>query len=257
MATLPRMPGRGEDPDALLAGWTYWRPSEEAIVELGTVCGRDVGLPMHFHDQHQFTFVLAGKRRFFIGDRLVVVTTGTGAWLPAGVSHASAGESSGLLCLNAYLPADRYDVAALLRSVELAWRKDRRLHAADLAAVMEDHRLAPASRATPPLISALHSHASVAAAADQMGMSREGYSRLFKALYGMPPAAYRRVMHLNAARALLRAGEEIASAAARAGFADQSHMGRWFQRIFGVTPGRYRRGLGPVTNVLDQASGRS
>jgi AraC-like DNA-binding protein len=208
------------------------------------VCGRDVGLPMHFHDQHQFTFVLAGKRRFFIRNRLVVVTPGTGAWLPAGVPHASAGESSGLLCVNVYLPADEYDVAALLRSVE-AWRRGRRLHAADLAALIHDHRLAPASRATPALISALHQHVSVAAAADQVGMSREGYSRLFKARHGMPPAAYRRVMHLNAARALLRAGEDIASAAARAGFADQSHMGRWFQRVFGVTPGRYRRGLEP------------
>ena len=109
------------------------------------------------------------------------------------------------------------------------------------------------SHATPALISALHQNVSVAAAADQVAMSREGYSRLFKARYGMPPAAYRRVMHLNAARALLRAGTEITSAAAWAGFADQSHMGRWFQRIFGITPGRYRRGLGPVTNVLDAA----
>jgi AraC-like DNA-binding protein len=237
--------------------WTYWRPSDEAIVELGTVCGRDVGLPVHFHDQHQFTFVLAGKRRFFVSNRLVVVTPGTGAWVPAGVPHASAGESSGLLCVNAYLPADQYDVAALLRSVELAWRKDRRLHAADLAAAMQQHRFAAASPATPALISALHRHVSVAAAADQVGMSREGYSRAFKDRHGMPPAAYRRVMRLNAARGLLRAGEEIASAAARAGFADQSHMGRWFQRVFGVTPGRYRRGLGAVTNVLDEALVRS
>jgi AraC-like DNA-binding protein len=237
--------------------WTYWRPSEAAIVELGMVCGRDVGLPLHFHDQHQFTFVLAGKRRFFIRNRLIVVTPGTGAWLPAGVPHASVGEHSGLLCVNAYLPADQYDVAALLRSVELACRKHRRLHAADLATHMQQHRIAPASSATPPLIRALHQHVSVAAAADEVGMSREGYARLFKARYGMPPAAYRRVIHLNAARALLRAGEEIASVAARAGFADQSHMGRWFQRVFGVTPGRYRRGVGPVTNVLDEAFQRS
>jgi AraC-like DNA-binding protein/mannose-6-phosphate isomerase-like protein (cupin superfamily) len=223
--------------------WTYWRPSDEAIVELGTVSGREVGLPMHFHDQHQFTFVLAGKRRFFIRDRLVVVAPGKGAWLPAGMPHASAGESSGLVCVNVYVPADQYDVAAFLRRVELAWRKDGRLHPADLAGLVQRHRLAPSSQATPALINALHQHLSVAAAADEVGMSREGYSRLFKARHGMAPAAYRRVMHLNAARALLRAGEEIASAAAQAGFADQSHMGRWFQRIFGVTPGRYRRGL--------------
>jgi hypothetical protein len=38
-----------------------------------------------------------------------------------------------------------------------------------------------------------------------------------------------------------RSDEGLASVAARAGFADQSHLTREFKRRYGVTPGRYRR----------------
>nr|WP_247385558.1 MULTISPECIES: helix-turn-helix domain-containing protein [unclassified Bradyrhizobium] len=45
-------------------------------------------------------------------------------------------------------------------------------------------------------------------------------------------------MHrLNDARELLRRGESIAGVAAETGFADQSHLGRFFRRAFGITPG--------------------
>jgi transcriptional regulator GlxA family with amidase domain len=48
------------------------------------------------------------------------------------------------------------------------------------------------------------------------------------------------VHRLNRARRLLAAGTMPAQAAAEAGFADQSHMGRHFRRTFGVAPGTYR-----------------
>jgi transcriptional regulator GlxA family with amidase domain len=43
-------------------------------------------------------------------------------------------------------------------------------------------------------------------------------------------------------RGLRRAGERgTRGAAAQAGFADQSHLTRWFTRCYGVTPGAYQR----------------
>ena len=46
---------------------------------------------------------------------------------------------------------------------------------------------------------------------------------------------------LGRVKAALRAGDSLASAAAEAGFADQSHMGRHFRRAYGVTPAAWLR----------------
>jgi AraC-like DNA-binding protein len=80
-------------------------------------------------------------------------------------------------------------------------------------------------------------------------MSREGYSRRFSRLYGMPPHSFQLTEKLNEARQLLRAGGRIAAIAADTGFADQSHLGRCFRRAFGVTPGQYRSDS-QITSIL-------
>jgi len=48
-------------------------------------------------------------------------------------------------------------------------------------------------------------------------------------------------LRLAEARRLLREKVAPAEAAALSGFADQSHMGRWFRRAYGVTPAYYRK----------------
>jgi AraC-like DNA-binding protein len=80
-------------------------------------------------------------------------------------------------------------------------------------------------------------------------MSREGFSRRFRKLHGIPPHAFWQLAKLNDARRLLRAGRSIAAVAAETGFSDQSHLGRWFRRVFGVTPGRFRAGL-PASHLF-------
>jgi AraC-like DNA-binding protein len=73
------------------------------------------------------------------------------------------------------------------------------------------------------------------------GRSRFAVHRAFTHAYGMPPSDYQRQLRLREARALIAAGTPISEAAALAGFADQSHLSRWFIRYYGVTPGRYQR----------------
>lgn len=80
------------------------------------------------------------------------------------------------------------------------------------------------------------------------GMSRFRLTRAFKAAYGLAPHAYLVELRLRTARRLLADGLAPAEAATAAGFADQSHMGRWFRRAFRLTPAAYRA---LCTNVPD------
>jgi AraC-like DNA-binding protein len=72
------------------------------------------------------------------------------------------------------------------------------------------------------------------------GCSRFALHRAFVAAYGMSPGEYQRLRRLRMARQLLAAGCPIGDAAAQAGFADQSHLTRWFGRCYGITPGTFR-----------------
>jgi AraC-like DNA-binding protein len=73
------------------------------------------------------------------------------------------------------------------------------------------------------------------------GLSRFQVVRSFKRRYGLPPQTYQ--LHLKIARAqkLLRRGYSPGEVAAACGFVDQSHLGRHFKRMVGLTPGEYTR----------------
>jgi AraC family transcriptional regulator len=77
--------------------------------------------------------------------------------------------------------------------------------------------------------------------AREIGLHPSHLARMFRAQYGESIGEYGRRLRLEwAAQRLAGSDEGLASIAARAGFADQSHMTREFKRRFGVTPGRYR-----------------
>jgi AraC-like DNA-binding protein len=73
------------------------------------------------------------------------------------------------------------------------------------------------------------------------GCSRFALYRAFRAEFGMAPSDYQRQLRLRHARFLLASGIAPADAATAAGFADQAHFGRWFQRTYGITPGTFVR----------------
>jgi AraC-like DNA-binding protein len=75
------------------------------------------------------------------------------------------------------------------------------------------------------------------------GSSRFTIHRAFTAVYGMAPSDYQRQLRLRAARQLIAQGRPISQAAVQAGFADQSHLTRWFGRYYGITPGGYQRAV--------------
>jgi AraC-like DNA-binding protein len=73
------------------------------------------------------------------------------------------------------------------------------------------------------------------------GCSRFTLHRSFVAAYGLAPNDYQRQLRPRGVRRLLRAGHSPAAAAVAVGFADQSHLTRWFKRYYGITPGTFQR----------------
>src|SRR5207302_10571344 len=73
------------------------------------------------------------------------------------------------------------------------------------------------------------------------GMSKFQFVRAFTAILGVTPHRYQLLLRLAKAKAMLRAGYEIAQVAAHAGFWDQSHFDRSFRLFFGMTPTQYRQ----------------
>lgn len=78
-----------------------------------------------------------------------------------------------------------------------------------------------------------------------MGMSVFRLIRSFRNATGLPPYAYLEQMRIHRAVRLLREGHPASRVALLTGFADQSHLTRFFTRLVGVPPGRYQRGARP------------
>lgn len=73
------------------------------------------------------------------------------------------------------------------------------------------------------------------------GIDRYRLTRAFKAAFGLAPHAYLIQLRLARARRLLAGGASPADVAVTLGFADQSHLGRWFRRAYRLTPAHYRK----------------
>jgi len=236
-------------PDAASAScvWRYCRRSDgiEQAIWSGNF---SLPLSCHFHPETQITTVLVGRRRFLTANGPVTVNAGETLIVPPGLPHQALGiDDDRTLSLNLYLhhPADALrrdsivvptprwfgtDMAA--NDLVLGdWAQTALMHSAECGF----ERTAEAIASMPP-----GDHLSISAVASMRSMSREGFTRWFRRNVGMTPHAYRVARRLNRTRALLATGTAPAAAAAEAGFADQSHMGRHFRLAFGVTPGTYR-----------------
>jgi AraC-like DNA-binding protein len=177
---------------------------------LADAAGRPARLPL-FAEPVLSDPVLAARLRDLHRALLGGATTLRRDELLAGVVLAGtrqAGTRPGTSALTAEsVPADARQVALRARDL-IAGRRLDDLTAGDLAAVT--------------------------------GRSRFAVHRAFTHVYGMAPGDYQRQLRLREARSLIAAGRPISEAAALAGFADQSHLSRWFIRSYGVTPGNYQ-----------------
>ncbi|MDB5655402.1 MAG: transcriptional regulator, AraC family [Tardiphaga sp.] len=233
--------------------WAYWRSTGTEYAHWHG--DRAAVLALHFHDEDQLTLVLQGSRVFQVRSGVVQVGAGQCLYIPAGSPHRSLPhDAPGTSCVNAYLrPAGRRCEPALLSAAEVT---------GDINAVPEAALARIADRLTsavPPLEALArpalqNTGACIGDIASRYGMSRENFTRTFSRRFGMPPHAFRIVARLNTARRRIGTGESLAAMAAELGFADHSHFGRHFRRVFGVTPVTYRDAMRFVTNVPDAAT---
>lgn len=73
-------------------------------------------------------------------------------------------------------------------------------------------------------------------------------NRVFKKNFNCSPHQYLIQLRLNKAKELLRKGLSATTVASYLCFSDQSHLGRWFKRCYGITLNQYQKAC---TNVLD------
>lgn len=115
-------------------------------------------------------------------------------------------------------------------------------------AVDQDTRLALQAR---DWLMAYHAeNPGLAQMALHLQVDRFRLSRVFRAHWGLPPHAWLVQWRLSQARRRLAQGEPAADVAAALGFADQSHLGRWFKRACQLSPARYQHAC---TNLPDPA----
>ena len=75
----------------------------------------------------------------------------------------------------------------------------------------------------------------------EAGVSPARLLRAFAKVYGLTPHRYQQSRRMAHARRLISAGTPLPEVAAACGYADQSHLNRWFLRVYGTTPGRWPR----------------
>ncbi|MFJ5261875.1 DUF6597 domain-containing transcriptional factor [Streptomyces sp. NPDC088387] len=184
-------------------------------------------------------------------DTLLVAGPDTQAHLTAGdEAHGRwtgvrfyPGTAPALLGVPAHELRDRrVELTELWPATEVRRLTDRIRGAADPARALEDLALERAADAAPDpalaqVVAALDAGRPVAATADRLGLGARQLHRRSLAAFGYGPKTLARVLRLQRALALARAGVPYAETAARAGYADQAHLAREVRDLAGLPLG--------------------
>jgi AraC-like DNA-binding protein len=96
-----------------------------------------------------------------------------------------------------------------------------------------------AERARDFILAHLHQGITLEMLEHASGRERWSLSRDFRVLYGTSPYRFVTLRRLDQLRALILDGFTLVDAALAAGFHDQAHMTRHFNRCYGVPPSRW------------------
>ncbi len=107
------------------------------------------------------------------------------------------------------------------------------------------------SSALPPLVLQIESYMlehldqvpSLDLLSSLVGLSRYHFAHTFSKHVGLSPLAFHSRARLMQARQLIAQGWSLAETSAHLKFSDQSHFGRHFRSVYGMTPGEYQQNV--------------
>jgi AraC-like DNA-binding protein len=90
----------------------------------------------------------------------------------------------------------------------------------------------------------LGSKINIGEVADIVALSKSHFSRAFKQSLGSSPMTYVATRRVERAKLMMTSSRErLSDIALACGFADQSHLNRYFRRVVGISPGSWRRSV--------------
>lgn len=211
---------------------------------------------MHLHcDRHQFVWVSKGSRTFQCDDVVFKVGEGCTLFIPAGLAHRGLPVTASCSFRTAYVPADTdgTPLTSILRRPSADFQSlfaEASLLMTLLPEPAGQGKIAARgdTPADQPIRRAQHyldRHYCRAISLDRLssiaGIGKYELVRRFRRRVGLSPHAYQLQLRIDRAKILLRQAEPM-EIAYQLGFADQSHFGRHFKRVTGVSPGHYRQG---------------
>lgn len=227
----------------------------------------------HFHEGWQLVAVTRGKRQYEFKSGCIVAGPGQLVIVPPRLVHRARCLNEGYTSFKiATLPAADWDLEASPAPVSqptpklfgafvsvFEWLKVSGEHQPQSAAldclemILRESRAAGSTNKTAPppyvrqiesyLLNSLNFVPSLESISSLAGVSRYHFAHAFAKHIGLSPLAFHTRARLMRARRLISQGWSLADTSLSLSFSDQSHFGRQFRKVYGMTPGEYQQNV--------------
>jgi AraC-like DNA-binding protein len=245
----------------------------DAVAGAELYVGKDVrnfASNWHFHEGWQLVAVTKGERHYELKSNTIIAKPGRLVLLPPRLVHrAHCLEGSETSFKIATLPASSRAQAMLgtpmysrhldvfisvFESLQAYGKHDSTTAGfLGLQTILREGRPISALHISPApafvlqmeayLLKVLDRIPSLDALSTLAGVSRYHLSHAFTRHIGLSPLAFHTRARLMRSRRLIAEGSSLADASFLLNFSDQSHFGRQFKKVYGMTPGDYQRTL--------------
>lgn len=245
--------------------------------------GRDIhtfATDWHFHDTWQLVIATKGGRRYQFRDSTFTAKPGELLIIPPRLVHRASCVEDGRTSVKiVFIPKARLGLGPLSAPIALSdtkavdaclsayevlfFENDRQHKDATLSRLQEtltatllqkpEHKFAfhpHVAKAESQILQRMDEIPSLDTLSSTVGLSRFHLAHTFSKHVGLSPLAFHSRLRLMQARQLLAQGCSLIDTATQLSFADQSHFGRHFKRVYGMTPGQYQQSVTAQRAIL-------